>query len=450
MNNNLGGNNINQCNNNLNNMNVNNQQVSNNGVVNNNLNFNNGQMNNVQLNNGIVTNQQISSVQNNNVQSNVQGSNSLNNMNNQQISNNSFNNIVTNQQVNNNVQGNYEKVNSDFRTNDIHMDSLEKSILEENSGSKNKFLDKMMADKKFVVAVLVIILLMGTIVVLLNRGDANYYVVIFDSNGGSSVGAQSVREGNNIIKPKDPIYDGNEFLGWYYNDKKYNFKNEVDEDITLEAKWKKIEEEKEEEEDKKEEIKEETKKEESKKEETPKKEETKPVTNNQTNNSKPNEVKPKPAPSKINVSSISLSRNSLDLKVGESQTISAVVTPSNATNKTVTWRSSNNGVATVSNGVIRAVGAGSATITATADGKSVNCVVRVTKVITYSYELVDAANSTTGQCYLYIKSSEGRRVSGSVRITYTNGASEYVDVTEQGILLPSKSAIMSVSDIKVN
>ena len=50
--------------------------------------------------------------------------------------------------------------------------------------------------------------------------------------------------------------------------------------------------------------------------------------------------------------------------------LTATVSPSNATNKTVTWSSSNTSVATVNNGAVKATGAGKVTITATAGGKS--------------------------------------------------------------------------------
>jgi hypothetical protein len=66
---------------------------------------------------------------------------------------------------------------------------------------------------------------------------------------------------------------------------------------------------------------------------------------------------------------------------GETGTLTATVTPANATNKAVTWSSSDEDVATVSNtGVVTAVGAGEATITVTTvDGdKTDTCVITVT------------------------------------------------------------------------
>jgi uncharacterized protein YjdB/formylglycine-generating enzyme required for sulfatase activity len=67
------------------------------------------------------------------------------------------------------------------------------------------------------------------------------------------------------------------------------------------------------------------------------------------------------------------------MNTGATQTLTATVSPSNATNKAVTWISSNTGVATVSGGVVIAVSAGTAVIVATtADGgKTATCVVTV-------------------------------------------------------------------------
>lgn len=79
----------------------------------------------------------------------------------------------------------------------------------------------------------------------------------------------------------------------------------------------------------------------------------------------------------VEVSGLSLNKTSLSLVTGGTETLSATVTPSNATNKTVTWSSSNTSVATVSNGKVTAVGAGTATITAKAGNKSATCSVAI-------------------------------------------------------------------------
>lgn len=82
--------------------------------------------------------------------------------------------------------------------------------------------------------------------------------------------------------------------------------------------------------------------------------------------------------SAVAVTSVTMSRTTASLNVGETVSLSATVAPSNATDKTVTWASSNTSVATVSGGTVTAKKAGSATITATAGGKSATCTVTVT------------------------------------------------------------------------
>ena len=88
-----------------------------------------------------------------------------------------------------------------------------------------------------------------------------------------------------------------------------------------------------------------------------------------------------PAPP-VAVSGVSLNKTSLSFTgTGSSQTLTATVSPSNATNKTLTWSSSNTSVATVSNGVVKAVGFGTATITAKSNnGKTASCKVTVNPI----------------------------------------------------------------------
>ena len=77
------------------------------------------------------------------------------------------------------------------------------------------------------------------------------------------------------------------------------------------------------------------------------------------------------------VSSITLDNSSASLKVGETVTLSATVNPSDATDKTVTWTTSDATVATVSNGVVTAKKMGTVTITAQAGDKTASCTVKV-------------------------------------------------------------------------
>lgn len=82
----------------------------------------------------------------------------------------------------------------------------------------------------------------------------------------------------------------------------------------------------------------------------------------------------------VKVTGVTISNASLSLQVGQSSTLTATVQPSNATNKGVSWRSSNTSVATVSNGLVTAKGAGEATVTVKTDdgGYESSCRVSVT------------------------------------------------------------------------
>ena len=169
------------------------------------------------------------------------------------------------------------------------------------------------------------------------------FTIFFDSNGGTKVEKVVVECGKELSLPKPPTRTGYNFIAWVD-------KNEVPilngallscEDVYLKANWEKIEEKKEE------------KKEEPKKEE--KKEENKP----------------------IEPTGISLDKESYDLIITKTGTMVATVEPSNATDKTVVWSSSNESIVSVDNtGKITGKGIGSATITVeTTNGKSASATV---------------------------------------------------------------------------
>ena len=81
----------------------------------------------------------------------------------------------------------------------------------------------------------------------------------------------------------------------------------------------------------------------------------------------------------ITVSSVTLDTTSMTLIEGDSQTITATISPSDAENKTILWISSNSSVASVRGGVVTAIAPGTATITAKTDdgAKTATCKVTV-------------------------------------------------------------------------
>ena len=110
----------------------------------------------------------------------------------------------------------------------------------------------------------------------------------------------------------------------------------------------------------------------------------------------------------ITVKKVALNKTSANLKVGGTVTLEATVTPSNATNKSVTWKSSNTSVATVKSGKVTAVAAGTATITATAGGKMATCKVTVT---------ADEVIKMTGVKLSTSKSDIGETITVTVTVT---------------------------------
>ena len=111
------------------------------------------------------------------------------------------------------------------------------------------------------------------------------------------------------------------------------------------------------------------------------------------------------------VADITLDKTSLLIAVGKTETINASIMPLGATNKRLDWSTSNANVATVEDGVVTAVGVGSAIITAAAtDGSGVTATCRVTvtenkdAAIAELQALVDRAQA------LYDNSTEGENI----------------------------------------
>ncbi len=82
-------------------------------------------------------------------------------------------------------------------------------------------------------------------------------------------------------------------------------------------------------------------------------------------------------PEIIHVSSILLNPTSISITEGQTTTISATISPSNASNQKVIWSSSDASVATVNDGVVVAIKSGNATITAKAEDKIATCDISV-------------------------------------------------------------------------
>ena len=95
-------------------------------------------------------------------------------------------------------------------------------------------------------------------------------------------------------------------------------------------------------------------------------------------------------PDYVAVIGVTLDQTAVELEIGGTATLVATVTPENATDKTVTWTSSDEAVATVQDGVVTAVAVGEATITAKAGDAEAACTVTVKAAAEpFTYEITD-------------------------------------------------------------
>ena len=151
-----------------------------------------------------------------------------------------------------------------------------------------------------------------------------------------------------------------------------------------------------------------------------------------------------PKPTKINVSSITVSPNSTTLNQNGTYTIRPTINPSNATNKSVTYKSSNTSLVSVSSsGVVKALKDqnGSAVITITsADNPSITAKFTVNvkaKVIPVQSIKVSATTLTLGPNSSYqIKTTITPSNATNKGLTYQVNKPQFLSVSNTGVIKP--------------
>lgn len=150
---------------------------------------------------------------------------------------------------------------------------------------------------------------------------------------------------------------------------------------------------------------------------------------------------------KTAVTGVALGSDTATVGIGESATLTATVQPADAYDQAVTWSSSDDAIATVSNGVVKGISSGTATITATtADGSfTASCEITVpyrvsaTLVLTegetgvYTLTAEDAISLRTIQTTLFVA---GATDADSLSVTMADGVLEVMTtktVTADGI-----------------
>lgn len=189
--------------------------------------------------------------------------------------------------------------------------------VEEDSDNQNK--------SKFVFIIIGIFIFLVIVFLLIKGCTANKkYTIKFDTNGGNNITEQVIDKNSKVSEPKVPVKEGYKFIGWYVNGKKYDFSTKINEDFIIEARWEKVD---------------------------------------------------------VKVTSVTLDQTEVTIKIGATIQLNVNVTPENATEKNVTWTSSNKSIATVDeNGVVTGNKKGVSIITVTTkDGNLIsNCKITVT------------------------------------------------------------------------
>ncbi len=142
--------------------------------------------------------------------------------------------------------------------------------------------------------------------------------------------------------------------------------------------------------------------------------------------------------STVHVTGVTLNKNSTSIVLGGGgETLTATVSPNDATNKSVNWSSSNTHVATVSNGTITPVATGNTTITVTTvDGSyTATCTVTVTAAQTQTLTITRSSFSTSG---------------GYAWYDWTQATSDSTSVSGKGELYTTTTTSMQFNKSKGN
>ena len=152
------------------------------------------------------------------------------------------------------------------------------------------------------------------------------------------------------------------------------------------------------------------------------------------------------------VTAISLESTSISLDAGKTKTLTATISPSSASNKNVTWKSSNTSIVKISSkGVVTAVAAGTAVITVTSkDGNvSTTCRVTVTQPATGISLNKTKANVDVGGTYTLKATLKPSNVT-STYVSWTSSDTKVATVTSKGVVKGLKTGTTVITAATAN
>ena len=141
----------------------------------------------------------------------------------------------------------------------------------------------------------------------------------------------------------------------------------------------------------------------------------------------------------ISVASVSIDKAEASLKEGETLQLTAAVSPSDASNKAVSWTSSDSSIASVSSsGLVTAVSAGNADITVTTEdgSKTAVCAVTVTPVLVPVESValsVNSAEMKTGET-LQLAATVSPSDSSNKAVSWTSSNVSIASVSSSGLV----------------
>ena len=142
------------------------------------------------------------------------------------------------------------------------------------------------------------------------------------------------------------------------------------------------------------------------------------------------------------ISGMSLSEKSVTVPVSEKHTLTAIIDPEDALGKTVTWESSNEDIASVSeDGVITGVAPGTCTITASSYGKTASCSVTVFGGISLTEETIILSVGETHPLTVVFDPKEA----ATTEITWSSSDNAVATVSENGVVSGVSAGICTIT-----
>ena len=91
-----------------------------------------------------------------------------------------------------------------------------------------------------IIGSILVLLVVSIALVTLNKKDKKMYIVSFDTQGAATIEKVEVEDGSTVRMPDNPTKEGYLFLGWTLDGQTYDFNTKVTKNITLVAKYQKI------------------------------------------------------------------------------------------------------------------------------------------------------------------------------------------------------------------